>query len=94
MLTRNSDQITFAKSHCWHRSNWFEQPHFIHLRVGHQGFMLRTCIGEPSEGSWLLATKVVDGSAPLPDETLKHVSTEMTLRVLADNMKRVMSIGS
>ena len=58
VLTRNFDQIAFAISHCWHRSNWFEQPHFIHLHVGHrvQPFwkpplpvlfvMLRTCIGE------------------------------------------------
>jgi hypothetical protein len=34
VLTRKFDQIAFAKSHCWHRFNWFEQPHFIHLRIG------------------------------------------------------------
>jgi hypothetical protein len=34
----------------------------------------------------------VDGIDPLPDETLKHVSTEMVLHILAYNMKRVMSI--
>jgi len=34
----------------------------------------------------------VDGIDPLPDETLKHVSTEMALHILAYNMKRVMSI--
>jgi hypothetical protein len=34
----------------------------------------------------------VDGINPLPDETLKHVGTEMALHVLAYNMKRVMQI--
>jgi len=24
VLTRNFDQIAFAKRHCWHRFNWFE----------------------------------------------------------------------
>jgi hypothetical protein len=27
VLTRNFDQIAFAKRHCWHTFNWFEQPH-------------------------------------------------------------------
>jgi len=34
----------------------------------------------------------VDGSAALPDETLKNVTTEMALHVLAYNMKRMMRI--
>src|SRR5438132_4807098 len=61
VLTSHFDQIAFAISHCWYRFNWFEQPHFIHLDVGHRGYwsgpfwklplpvlfvMLRTCIGE------------------------------------------------
>ena len=57
VLTRNFDQIAFAKSHCWHRFNWFGQPHFIRPpRLLVRPFwkpplpvllvMLRTCIGE------------------------------------------------
>jgi len=38
------------------------------------------------------ANKIVDGMDALPDETLKNVSTEMTLHVLAYIMKRVISI--
>jgi transposase len=34
----------------------------------------------------------LDGIDALPDETLKHVSTELALHVLAYNMKRVMRI--
>jgi len=33
---------------------------------------------------------LMDGSDALPNETLKNVSTEMALHVLAYNMKRVM----
>ena len=38
VLISNFDQIAFAISHCWYRFNWFEQPHFIHLDVGHRGY--------------------------------------------------------
>ena len=36
--------------------------------------------------------KVLDGSTHFQMKTLKHVSTEMALHVLAYNMKRVMRI--
>jgi len=38
VLIGNFDQIAFAISHCWYRFNWFEQPQFIHLDVGHRGY--------------------------------------------------------
>ena len=38
VLTRNFDQIASAISQCWNRFNWLEQPHFIHLHVGHQDY--------------------------------------------------------
>jgi hypothetical protein len=38
VLTSNFDQIAFAISHCCYRFNWFEQPHFILLDVGHRRY--------------------------------------------------------